>query len=380
MKNKKRIIFVLFSIVLSLIIAYIIFRGTYLETLEIGENYISIYWQNIKYMSITLLINFILTYLLFYITNKLIKRGLKEFFEAENKKIPRLINKSISFVIAIIASSITSNLILEKALLFINNSQFGKTDPIFNLDIGYFIFQKPFIEFILFYILIALAIVTVYAIIYCIICFNKFFDGIDIKNLRNSKLLKYLTTIIMIFVIFLACLIFISTYSIETDRFIVLQENTSQYSLYGAGTLDVTIKLWGYRILSLITIISVYKAIKAFKKKNTKKVIIYILVVPIYIIILIFVLLIGQAIVISPNELEYEKAYIQNNINYTKDAYGINVEEVTLHTPRTIETSDLNNKNVINNIPMVGEDVLLKDLNSSQTAEGYYTFKNTRNR
>ena len=90
-----------------------------------------------------------------------------------------------------------------------------------------------------------------------------------------------------------------------------------------------------------------------------------------------FVLLIFQTILISPNELDKENDYIQNNIKYTKDAYGINIEEVTLNTPNTIETSNLNiNKDVINNIPIVSKDLILRDLNASQTAKGYYTYNN----
>lgn len=267
MSSKKRIIFVLISMVIAILVSYIAFRGNYLEILEIGEDYIGVFWQNLKYMLITLIVNFIIIYLLFYIANKIIKSGLKEFFQKENKKMPKLINKSISFIIAIIISAFTSNIILEKALLFLNSSQFGKTDPVFNLDIGYFIFQKPFIELVLWYALIAIGLITIYAVTYYIICFNKFFDGIDIKSLKTSKPVKQLTIIIMIFAIILACLIFLKTQNIETEKFMVL-EDSSSYSIYGAGLSDITVKLWGYRILSLVIIVSVYMAIRAFKARK----------------------------------------------------------------------------------------------------------------
>lgn len=267
MSSKKRIIFVLISMVIAILVSYIVFRGSYLEILEIGEDYIGVFWQNLRYMLITLIVNFIIIYLIFYVANKIIKSGLKDFFEKENKKMPKLINKSISFIIAIITSAVTSNIILEKALLFINSSQFGKTDPVFNLDIGYFIFQKPFMELVLWYALIAVGLITIYAVTYYIICFNKFFDGIDIKSLKTSKPVKQLTRIIMIFAIILACLMFLKTQNIETEKFMVL-EDSSSYSIYGAGLSDITVKLWGYRILSLVIIVSVYMAIRAFKARK----------------------------------------------------------------------------------------------------------------
>lgn len=378
-KEKKRVIFVLLVTLITAIVAYVIFRGNYLETLEIGENYINVFWQNVRYTTITLVVNFLIVFLLFYFTNHRIKKGLKEFFEQENKKMPKLINKSISFIIAIIVSALTSGVILEKLMLFVNSRQFGRVDSIFGMDIGYFIFQKPFIELVLWYILIALAASTIYMVVYYIICFNRFFDGVDRKTLKNSKLIKQLTTTVMVFAIFLAALVFVTTQDIATDKFLTLEDNSSTYSLYGAGYSDVTIKLWGYRILCLVIIISVRAGIKAFKQGNRKKILISILTVPTYLLGLIVVLIGFQVIFVSPNEIDKEKEYIQANIDNTKDAYGINIEEVILKTPETIETADIvNNKEIINNIPVVSKDLTLKDLNSTQTAKGYYTYTNTK--
>ena len=268
MKNKKRIIFVLVTLLIVLLIAYIVFRGSYLEKLELGTQYVGVFWQNLKYMSITLTVNFLFIYLVFYIVNKLIKSGLNDFFTKDNKQMPRLLNKSISFVIAIIVSATTSNIILEKALLFFNSSQFGKVDPVFNLDIGYFIFQKPFIEFIVIYFIVILLLAIVYAFIYYIICFNKFLDGVDIKSLKTTKPVKQLTKAVILMAAFLSLFILLTTQKIELERFVILEEGTSSYSLYGAGVTDVVIKLWGYRILSLIIMISVIIAVKAYNARK----------------------------------------------------------------------------------------------------------------
>ena len=61
-KKKTRFFIVLFFAIIAIIIAYILFRGTYLETLELGENYIQSFWQNVRYKSTTLFINFIVIY------------------------------------------------------------------------------------------------------------------------------------------------------------------------------------------------------------------------------------------------------------------------------------------------------------------------------
>ena len=63
-KIKKRLFIVLAVALIASFIAYIVFRGTYLEIMEIGENYSSVFWQNIAYKSTALIINFIVIYLM----------------------------------------------------------------------------------------------------------------------------------------------------------------------------------------------------------------------------------------------------------------------------------------------------------------------------
>ena len=45
------------------------------------------------------------------------------------------------------------------------------------------------------------------------------------------------------------------------------------FSIFGAGITETTIGFWGYIALSVIMIVSVFKAIKEFQKGRTKKVI-----------------------------------------------------------------------------------------------------------
>ena len=46
--RKTRKFIVLIFLILATIVTYIIFRGEYLETLELGEKYINIFWQNLS--------------------------------------------------------------------------------------------------------------------------------------------------------------------------------------------------------------------------------------------------------------------------------------------------------------------------------------------
>lgn len=377
-RKKTRFFIVLFFAIIAIIIAYVLFRGTYLETLELGENYIQSFWQNVRYMSTTLILNFIVIYFMVYITNAKIKKGLKAFFEQENKTMPKLLNKSIAFIVATVISAFSSGFIMQKALLCFNAAQFGITDPIFNLDIGYFMFQKPFIELVIMYFIIATIVLTVYTVAYYIITFNMFFDGVDRKTLKNSHLIKQITNAVMLLAILLAAYIFFQSQNIGTDKFLTLKEDTNSYALYGAGFTDVTIKLWGYRLLTFVMIVSVYFGIKAFKEGKTKKIILSIGIVPTYLIAMFLVLVVFQAMFVSGNELDKEKQYIADNIKYTKNAYGINAEEISINEAEPITTQVISdNSEVIQNIALVGSDIVLKDLKGGQTAKGYYSYRNS---
>lgn len=75
------------------------------------------------------------------------------------------------------------------------------------------------------------------------------------------------------------------------------------------------------------------------------------------------------------NELDKETAYLEKNISSTKDAYNINVSETTIINSGDITIEDVDeNENIINNIPIVSEDVVSETLNNNQTNTGYYTY------
>lgn len=378
-KNKTRNIIVFVVSLISVLIAYIMFRGSYLETLEIGENYINIFWQNVKGLSLTLILNFLVIYFMTYLTNLRIRDNLIEFFKDEKKEMVKLPNKSIAFIIAILVSAFTSKIIFSKALLCFNSTLFGESDPVLGYDIGYFMLKKPFIELIVIYFLVAIIIRTVYAALYYIITFNMFFDGIDRKTLKNSKIINGLTSSIMKVAILIAGIVCLKTQNVGLQNFLNIKQETSSFYLVGAGLTDVTIKLWGYRILSFVIIISVFIAIKAFKKGKTKIVLFSILAVPLYLVVLLITMIGFDVFFVNSNELDKDKKYIQNNIDYTRNAYGIDAEEIYIENGGTITKDSIEeNSELLDNVAIISKDIILKDLQGSQTSKGYYLYRNSQ--
>ena len=188
--NKIKNILVIAFIAIYLICTYFTLRGEYLECLELGEQYVQNFWTNIKYKYSIMGISFVVISICMFITNIGIKKGLKPFFESENKTMPKLPNKSLIFVVAIIGSIIFSNNIVEKVLLCASKVSFQKTDMIFNMDISYYMFTKPLIEAIIKYIMQFVILISAYITAFYIIVFNLYFDGIDRTMLRKSKFMQ----------------------------------------------------------------------------------------------------------------------------------------------------------------------------------------------
>lgn len=376
-KNKKRIILVIAFLIIFAIYAIVTLRGEYLKTLEIGKEYVDVFKQNLKYKVAVIAINFVVLYIATYITTRFIKRGLKKFFAEDKKEMPKLPNKSISLIVSVVTSIITSNFITEKAMLAINSAWFGINDPIFNLDIGYYIFQKPFIQAMIIYFIVLMVVYSIYVALYYIITFNIYFDkGIDPSTLKKNTFIKQIITNIMLVVIGLSALTIVNVQDIVCGKFLNLSNNNS---LYGAGLIDVTIRVWGYRIFAFVILICAVMAIKNFKKEKFKKVMFWLSAIPVYLVVL-FVIMIGfDLIYVNNNELDKEKTYIEYNISFTKNAYDINVDEIEIQNSGTITTADITeNQEVINNINLLNEETVLQSLKQYQTSSGYYSYNTTK--
>ena len=286
--------------------------------------------------------------------------------------------KSISFIIAVLVSIFTSKIIMQKALLFFNNTKFVITDPALGLDIGLYVFILPFIKFIVTYSLILLIGLTVYSAVYYLLVFNICFDGINRESVKKSSLLAQIIRTIKLITINFAILVLVDTQNIGVQKFITLNSDESiNYSLYGAGSAEIYIRYLAYILLSFVIVFSVFRAIKEFKKNNTRKIFKNIVIVPIYLVAVIIAMIGYNIIFVNANELDREKKYISDNIKYTKIAYGIDIDTVQISDAGTIDESDIiNNTETLNNIPVMSSDIVLKDLNTSldeyQNRDYYY--------
>ena len=374
-KNLKVILVIVFILIFALA-TFVSIRGNYLEYKELGENYLQVFYTNLAYKYIIMVINFVLLFIFIYFTNRGIKKGLKPFLEQDKVKMPKLPNKSLALVIAALASTIFSNKILEKILLATGNTTFAITEPIFNLDISYYLFIKPVIEFFIGYFIVLIIGLTVYMVAYYVIVFNFYCDGVDRELLKKSLFFKKMLRNVKLLAIGFAISSIMQTQNIVLENFLKLG-NVAETELTGAGFIESTIQLIGETIFSILIIVVAFIAVKYFKKQQARKVIASLMVIPIYFVLLFLVLVGVDLIYVNPNELDIEREFISHNINFTQKAYNISVEEKSLDYSGTISVDEAQeNTDVLSGIPIVSEQMIINTLQDSQTEKGYYNYTN----
>ncbi len=117
-------------------------------------------------------------------------------------------------------------------------------------------------------------------------------------------------------------------------------------AVYGAGFTDVNVTLWMYRVLCVLSILSAIMFIVQMGRKKYKS----LLTVP---VIMIVVGLVGtgagmliQYFVVSPDEINKESQYLERNIQYTQLAYQLDDVDVKAFAADNTLTASDINDNV----------------------------------
>ena len=211
-----------------------------------------------------------------------------------------------------------------------------------------------------------------------------------ILNIITNQLEKSLLKNVIILAILAGILTIFSTQNIVTEKFLTLND---EIELTGAGFVESTIKLWGYIIFAFVIIGAIISSVIFFQKNKNKKIMFTLLSIPGYLVVMFIVMVGTDFIFVKPNEFDKERKYIEENINSTREAYGINASEININftiAPYGINGSLINyryswsiseaeinvNKVLVDNIPIVSQNMVKQSLEDTQTEAGYYTFRN----
>ncbi len=272
-----------------------------------------------------------------------------------------------SLIIAFIgASTATSN--WDLILKYINRSEFAHSDPIFSLNVGFYIFQLPFYKALRGWLLVALVLGIIFsAVIYFIKGITQFIK--DWENPYMSKVRYHLSALLMLLVLMFSL-------GFWFDRYELLYSTSGV--TFGAGYTDVHARILSNTVMTLISLISAFMILLSiFWRKGIK---VLLTAISIFIICHIVFKIIypsfQQKFIVEPNELEKEKPYIHHNIKLTRQAYKLSdVERHPFELKGALTKQDIkNNKTTIENIRLWDWRPLLSTYRQIQEIRLYYKF------
>ncbi len=268
----------------------------------------------------------------------------------------------------------------DMVLRYLYQQPFGNTDPIFNRDIGFYVFSLPFYVFVqngllTFFILAGLLTVWWYLkdeITQVITGFIQA-QGAPISVPKITIALKAKKHLIFLG----GTIVLLLAWGYDLKIYKLLY--STQGPAFGASYTDVHIKILAFKVLIFVSLgMAVLFFLNSFKPRM--KVIwisggIWIGAVLLFANILPIVV---QKLVVKPNELAKESPYIDYNIDYTRRAYNLNrIKEVDFPVSDKLTMEDIKKHDVtIQNIRIWDERPLLQTYRQIQSIRLYYDFNN----
>lgn len=248
---------------------------------------------------------------------------------------------------------------------FLNPSEFGILDPIFSKDIGFYFFELPIYKLIISGLLSGLVLsAIVCSVIYFITGSFRFENQRFVFASRAKKHLSILVGLIVL----------VKGVSYYFSGFDLLFSSSG--AVFGAGYTDINIRLVVLRILMVLAVIvglilisQLYRLRKLFYGS---------------LILWFGVSFLGGAIlpnviqqwIVEPNEFTRERPYIENQIEMTRIAYGLDdfvVKDFPLKEELDWEDIDENHA-MINNIRLWDPRLIINSYSQLQEMRPYYSF------
>ncbi|MEA2086624.1 MAG: UPF0182 family protein [Candidatus Caldatribacteriota bacterium] len=254
----------------------------------------------------------------------------------------------------------------EKILIYLNRTSFGITDPVFNKDIGFYMFSLPFWEFIRNWLSFALTIITVVvAAIYIIKKAVKY----EYKKLIIETPVKVHLSLLIGFILIL------KSWQYWLNAFKILYSTRSV--IFGAGYADTHATLFALRVLAVLALVCAVLFFVTARKENWK-----LPALGLAVLVGASILLGGiypeimQRAVVLPNEGTKERPYILNNIEATRVAYGLDkIKEEEFPVKEEISFEDIEkNEETIRNIRLWDWRPIKQTLKQIQAIRLYYDF------
>ena len=179
----------------------------------------------------------------------------------------------------------------------------------------------------------------------------------------------------MLYHILFSLLCFIFSYQYFKED--ILFKNNNNF--VGADFVDINVWLKFFNIAPVIIIAVVIITTLFILKQKFKLATIAVFSYPLLYVLTSIIAGVVNVTVVDPNEMTVQSQYIQNNINYTREAYGINdAKEYEYEIKHNLNGQKIaDNYGTINNIRINDFDQTVNILNQLQSLKTYYSFADT---
>lgn len=259
----------------------------------------------------------------------------------------------------------------EDALLFFNRVPFGSTDPVYNLDISFYMFQLPFYRDLFSWLFQLLVVSTL-----LVGAFHYLNGGIRLRQGRAPDVSAGVKAHLSVL---LAGLAILKAIAYRLDGYDLLY--SSRGAVFGASYTDVN----AHRpALTLLVLISLTGAVLLLLNLRRPGWTLPAVAASLWLIVSVVVGGIIPAFIqrfrVLPNELNLEREFISNHIDFTLDAYGLDASAVQVET--FAATTDLSVDNLAANAPTLDNvrlwdpAVLTQTYSQLQEIRTYYQLPN----
>ncbi len=255
----------------------------------------------------------------------------------------------------------------QEFLLFLKGLPFDLQDPLYQKDIGFYVFKLPFIVSIYQWLsFITILVIIGVGLLYFV---RGAFLFIPPKTWNVSAPVRRHILLLLSFVFFVGVLgAWIDVYQLLfTKRGVV----------FGPGYTDVTTQIWVLRLMIVMNLLAGLSLLAYLYRNNWK--------VPAATILALFaVSIVGKGIYpnfvqkfkVLPNEIVLEKPFLEHNIQYTRLAYRLDdIEDREFPVGANLTREDLKKNDLtVKNIRLWDHAPLLQTYSQLQEIRTYYKF------
>ncbi|MBR5239171.1 MAG: UPF0182 family protein [Clostridia bacterium] len=341
----------------------------YIQIQEIGENFTSVFIKNTLTQLFVQSVSFIVVFtVIFFSLMKVRKNMLKEDKETFRFLEPVFPIGLISFLFAIISTNLINKAVYSNFLMFLNTTEWGRTDPVFGQDLSYYIFVRPFLISLLDSLIgLAIFVTCLVAILYIL-----FYGKLGFNNIKNILKNKRITTH-MVFNVLIIVVIRLFAYRFKAEDILFAEFADG---VRGAGFTNVYIWLKYYKAVPYVGALIVAGVLLFFNKGKYKYSICTALIFPVILIATTASALIIQHFQVNPAEAQMEAPYIGFHINATRAAYGLSdLQEQEFMINNDWSAQDFQNHTEdIKEISLLDPTVSKKVIEQLQGIRKYYEF------